>query len=152
MSYDRILILTDGSKQAMNAIEEGIRLASKLDVTIDVLYVAEIEEDKEYGEKLITEVQEIAKDAGIDCSSFVKHGDSFAVIAEYASRNSYDLIVMGSDGRSNLGDILIGSTAERVITETDVPVTVVNKPPADRLERVEEKLQNDDIIHGTSGE
>lgn len=158
--YEAILIATDGSEQAMNAVEEGLRLATELDAHVDVLYVAEkqesmlpfegdAEEEKKFGAKLTTEVREIAEDAGLECYDFVEEGIPSEEIADYAERNAYDHIVMGSSGRSNLENILVGSTAERVISKVDVPVTVVNKPPADRLQRVEWKLQSDEILHGS---
>jgi nucleotide-binding universal stress UspA family protein len=47
---------------------------------------------------------------------FVRSGPPTAEILEYATDMKPDLIVMGTHGRSGLNHILMGSTAERVVS------------------------------------
>ena len=42
-----------------------------------------------------------------------------------------DLIVMGSRGRTRLGRLLMGSTAEAVVPKADCPVLVVKSSPSE---------------------
>ena len=42
-----------------------------------------------------------------------------------AKDGKFDVIVMGTKGRSTLGDVLVGSVAQRVLAITQLPVTFV---------------------------
>lgn len=52
-------------------------------------------------------------------------GQPFVEIVRYARKNSADLIVMGSHGRTGLTHALLGSVAERVIRKANCPVLTV---------------------------
>ncbi len=45
-------------------------------------------------------------------------------IVRYAKRGGFDLIVMGSRGRSALSGLLLGSVTSKVIAHCDIPVTI----------------------------
>jgi universal stress protein E len=58
-------------------------------------------------------------------------------IAGYAAKVGADLVVLGTRGRTNLRDVLLGSTAERVLAESRCSVLAIKPagfrhPPADR--------------------
>ncbi|MDD5704480.1 MAG: universal stress protein [Kiritimatiellae bacterium] len=55
----------------------------------------------------------------------VVSGVPFLEIARFARENDFDMIVMGSHGRSGLGHLLIGSVAERVVRKAPCPVLTV---------------------------
>jgi nucleotide-binding universal stress UspA family protein len=59
--------------------------------------------------------------------SVVTEGRPSAEIADYASSHDVDLIVVGTQGRSRLGQAFLGSVADNLIRQTDIPVTVVRK-------------------------
>lgn len=46
-------------------------------------------------------------------------------IAQYAEKGSYDMIVMGTHGRGAIGGLLLGSVTRKVLSQCDIPVTVV---------------------------
>jgi nucleotide-binding universal stress UspA family protein len=46
-------------------------------------------------------------------------------ILKVAKKDKYDLIVMGSKGRSLMGDLLVGSVAQRVQHGASAPVLLV---------------------------
>jgi nucleotide-binding universal stress UspA family protein len=54
----------------------------------------------------------------------VRVGKPAPVILEVAAATHADLIVMGSHGRSGVGKLFFGSTTERVLRETTIPVLV----------------------------
>ena len=58
-------------------------------------------------------------------SIVILKGDPGQMIVEYADKNSIDLIVMGTVGRSGLSGLLIGSTAEKVINHVNCSVLTV---------------------------
>jgi len=59
----------------------------------------------------------------------IAHGDAAAEIVRVAKERKVDLIVLASHGRTGLGRILFGSTAEAVVRHAPCPVLVVKPPP-----------------------
>lgn len=53
-------------------------------------------------------------------------GNAAACIAERAKSGKYDIVLMGSHGRSALANVLVGSVTARVLAECEVPVLVVH--------------------------
>lgn len=53
-------------------------------------------------------------------------GDPRMVIVDYAQRNGFDLVVMGTHGRTGRERQLIGSVAETVVRASRVPVLTVH--------------------------
>lgn len=47
------------------------------------------------------------------------------VITDYAQRNDFDLIVIGSKGRSKLKRLLTGGVSSAVVNSANIPVLVV---------------------------
>ena len=58
----------------------------------------------------------------------IKNGNPAEVIVETAQELNCDLIVMGTHGQGAIADILIGSTAKRVVGKSPIPVLVVRLP------------------------
>lgn len=50
-------------------------------------------------------------------------------ILEVAEKTNARLIVMGSQGRTGLAHVLLGSKAERVVQLSPIPVVIVKTPP-----------------------
>lgn len=53
-------------------------------------------------------------------------------IVEFASRGEFDLIVMGTHGRTGLQHLVMGSNAERVVRLAHCPVLTVKQAPQQR--------------------
>lgn len=138
MSYD-ILIPTDGSEQAEEAVEYGLSLAEAFDGKVHALYVVEtkasyiytvglsdeeMEEHKEYGREVVTDVVERAKEQGLAGTGVVKTGRVPEEIVDYAEENDIGGIVMGKQGHGAISRY-IGGTAEKVMRMASVPVTVI---------------------------
>jgi len=60
-----------------------------------------------------------------DVALQVSHGEAWEKILEAARDSSADLIVMGTHGRKGLERAIFGSTAERVLRRSPVPVVAV---------------------------
>ena len=58
----------------------------------------------------------------------VEKGNPVEVILAVAKERNCDLLVMGTHGRSVLADVVMGSTARRVIRRSPIPVLVVRLP------------------------
>ncbi len=58
----------------------------------------------------------------------IKNGAPAEVIVETAEELNCDLIVMGTHGQGAIADMLIGSTAKRVVGKSPIPVLVIRLP------------------------
>ena len=59
---------------------------------------------------------------GLRMATVVCAGVPFREICQVAEREGFDLIVIGTHGRTGLSHLLIGSTAERVVQHASCPV------------------------------
>jgi nucleotide-binding universal stress UspA family protein len=58
----------------------------------------------------------------------IESGVPADIIVQTAQKNNYDMIVMGTHGQSVLSDVLIGSTAKRVLKQSVIPVLIIRLP------------------------
>ncbi|EMA42574.1 universal stress protein [Halobiforma nitratireducens] len=147
--YDTILVPTDGSDVAENAIDHAIDLATKYDADIHALYVVDLDamdvavgteqidrfkqgdlsdlpELEQRAKNATRSVVDQAADAGLEATEAIVAGNPHDRIADYAEENGIDMIVMGSAGRGGVRRVLLGSVAERTLRSTRVPVLVVD--------------------------
>jgi universal stress protein A len=73
----------------------------------------------------LTDCEELS---GLEVEEVIVHGDAAAEIVRVAGEQEADLIVISSHGRTGLGRMIFGSTAEAVVRHATCPVLVV-KPP-----------------------
>jgi nucleotide-binding universal stress UspA family protein len=147
--YERILVPTDGSDVAQNAVSHALDIAERFDAEIHALYVVdtdsmslsmgaeqvdrlqqgqyeEMDLVRERAEKATGYVADRARDRGLEVVEHVSGGRPHSMIADYAANNDVDLVVMGSHGRGGIKRTLLGSVAERTLRTTTVPVMVVD--------------------------
>ncbi len=72
---------------------------------------------------------EAAAGAGPGCTVDVRYGRPAAQIAAAARELGADLLVVGAHGEHRLRDLLMGSTAHRLLRTAPCPVLVVKRPP-----------------------
>jgi nucleotide-binding universal stress UspA family protein len=72
----------------------------------------------------------LALPAGVALSHTLLSGDPAAKLVEEMKRGEYDLVVLGTHGRTGLMHLLLGSVAEKLVRLSPVPVLTV--PPASR--------------------
>lgn len=94
------------------------------------LPVSDISEQLEdSAERELPKISQCEECAGLNVEEVITHGDAASEIVRVARERGVDLIVIASHGRTGLGRILFGSTAEAVVRHASCPVLVV-KPPA----------------------
>jgi nucleotide-binding universal stress UspA family protein len=104
----------------------------------DPMPMADISEQLEdSAERELPQVVHCEELQGLDVEEVITHGDAAAEIVRVASERGVDLIVIASHGRTGLGRMIFGSTAEAVVRHARCPVLVV-KPPADEEENSEQ--------------
>tara|TARA_R110002167_G_scaffold290126_2_gene495155 strand:- start:802 stop:1623 length:822 start_codon:yes stop_codon:yes gene_type:complete len=62
---------------------------------------------------------------GIKVTPIVKHFKVFSEVNEVADKHNADLVVMGSHGSDGLKEIFVGSNAEKVVRNANIPVLVI---------------------------
>lgn len=93
------------------------------------LPIADISEQlEESAEREMPRVAECEECAGLNVEEMIVHGDAATEVVRVARERRVDLIVVSSHGRTGLGRILFGSTAEAIVRHATCPVLVV-KPP-----------------------
>ncbi|MHC5200924.1 universal stress protein [Myroides sp. LJL119] len=138
----KILVPTDFSDQALNAIKAAIILAKKTQAEIILLHILDLPQQ---GSDLINvgskvpevlffknsaenKLKELAQDPmfeGITINtSLILEKTSLGVI-KAAQTNNCDLIVIGSHGTSGVKDYFVGSNTERVVRHSPIPVLVI---------------------------
>lgn len=133
--YDDILVPTDGSPDRETAIDHAIHIARQNDSRVHPVYVVDVsdmgdigdnpDELRAQGNEMIEPVVEKATRAGLDVNEHVLDGTPNERIVECAEANGIDLIVMGTHGKNGLSRALLGSTAEKVVRNSPVPVLTV---------------------------
>ena len=95
----------------------------------DPMPIADISEQLEdSAEREFPQLTDCDELSGLDVEEIIVHGDAAAEIVRVAGENEADLIVISSHGRTGLGRMIFGSTAEAVVRHASCPVLVV-KPP-----------------------
>ena len=92
--------------------------------------IADISEQLEdSAERELPQLADCEEFNGLDVEEVIAHGDAAAEIVRVAGERGVDLIVISSHGRTGLGPIIFGSTAEAVVRHASCPVLVVKPPP-----------------------
>jgi nucleotide-binding universal stress UspA family protein len=150
----KILVPTDFSKTATMATEVAFEIAKKAGSSIVLLHVIEeatgsssfnVEgqvaynspQDKLFTIKLIekakSQMEKIVKDprfADVKVEGELRIGNAFHGMRTIITEHKVDLVVMGTAGKSDLSEMLIGSNTEKVIRNSRCPVLTIQKKPA----------------------
>lgn len=137
----KILIATDGSASAREAVEIGLELASEQDAQVTVVHVAPLLDvypwagvgvasafphDVTAADRApLVEADELGRERGIDVETVLVRGDPVDEIVAFADSEDVDLVVLGSRGHGAFASALLGSVPLGVMHETRRPVLVV---------------------------
>ena len=139
----KILLPIDGSKTSLNAAKYVAQLVanmrSKCSVTLISVhddfglnhvkqFVSKSVVDdylREISEKELKPAQKVFDAAGIKHNMIIKRGHVAQEILQTATKEKFDMMVMGAKGRGGMLDLLIGSVAQRVVSSAKQPVLLV---------------------------
>jgi nucleotide-binding universal stress UspA family protein len=146
--YERIVVPVDGSKLSECALDHALTIASGCQAKeVTLLMVVEKHEPGPAGytwggvisaeqvaqttqkarARAIEYVTKLAKKfaaAGLPVQSTVLQGSSAEAILEYAQNTRADLIIMSTHGRSGPSRWAMGSTTDRVLRLSPIPVLI----------------------------
>jgi nucleotide-binding universal stress UspA family protein len=142
---DRLVVATDGSSPSDAAVQLAIAMASQRKTALLFLYVVDeasvtsasasasvdpaptIKALESSGNALLKLAAERAKCCNVQAETRLVHGDPVDAILQVAQGWDADLIVMGTHGRRGLSHLVLGSTAERVLRRSRLPVLVTKE-------------------------
>lgn len=87
-----------------------------------------------------------AEGLNVSCQSCI--GDVAPAILKQAEESRADAIVMGTHGRKGLSHLLLGSVAEKVIREADIPVLTVRYAEEEGVVETDEETAMRDEMAG----
>ena len=140
--FNNILFATDFSDSSGPAADYAITLAKLTGAHLHVLHVInELDEhqrvmipreafqilEKEIELQTVRELNVFCKGpaAGVHTTSHAVVGAAFQKILQTGAEVNADLIVMGTHGRTGVEQVIVGSTAERVVRRSKIPVLTV---------------------------
>lgn len=137
----KLLVPTDFSEQAENALKVAVEIAKKRNSEIYLLHSIEFPTNLATGsssgglpqslfysklaEKRFSEFREKNYLKDIVIHEIVGLNEIYEDINESCRNNDIDLIIMGSNGASGFKEMFVGSNTEKVVRTSETPVLVI---------------------------
>jgi len=142
----RIVCPTDFSESAERAAQEAVQLAKALGAELVLAHVATdamlwregvytpdlravVEGQRKWAADALAARALAVGAEGVTARAVVKDGVAWKEIVRLAAEEHADMIVMGTQGRTGLERLLLGSVAERVLRHAPCPVLTVRPEP-----------------------
>lgn len=143
MSFDNILVPYDTSEYSNRAFRYALEIAKKYESKITVVTVIEgvyaanigfttkvdpniIKKQIRAAEKFITKLKSAAKREEIQFSLKILQGSSIVkTLVNFTKSRKFDLIVIGSHGRTGFSKFVLGSVSDGVSCHVKCPVLIV---------------------------
>ena len=159
----RILVPTDFSREAENALQTAIPIAQAFDATIVLLHVLEVSSKVSYNEagtqaneKMVSDAVHINEDLhlaqdnfsrsftlhGLDkvdikMEQYIRVGSPNKQIEESIEKENIDFVVMGTKAAWGLNDMLLGPSTDKLLRRVNCPVLSVNEvAPANAFTKI----------------
>jgi nucleotide-binding universal stress UspA family protein len=139
--WKRIVVALDGSERSESILAEAVKLARKLDATLEVIRVAipivaggageapivlPPEDPMPYLKSIVARLER----EGVRARAAALEGRASQAILSYLNESQASLLCMTTHGRSGLARILLGSVAEEVVRKAPCPVLLRRSVPA----------------------
>jgi CPA2 family monovalent cation:H+ antiporter-2 len=144
---DRIVAATDFSDEAGHAVRRAARLAARHGAELELLHVVDgasldavrawVREPSDLAERVVADARRVLAQCAADLSAAsqrVAVGDVMQQIA--SSCAGADLLVIGAHGANPLRDVILGTTAARLVGKCQAPVLVVRRPAVEDYRNV----------------
>ena len=144
--YNNILVATDLSPRACNALKHAVKLAHLFNSKITLINVHEEFMDKKelvMSRVSVENIQESYKQTSLKAKNEINHlldsvnggdvqkeiilreGKASEEILEFSSILKPDLIIMGSNGKDSISDYILGTTTSKIVDKSLFPVLVI---------------------------
>ena len=126
-----ILIATDGSAHAHIALQQCLSIANNHKVRVTILTVITNKDEEPAAKAILGEASALLQTAVNAPISKIRIGSPDEEIVAEGKSNYYNLILLGEKSQHNFLTRLMGSTAQRVITQTERPVLLAKQQARD---------------------
>lgn len=139
--FDVIAVPVDGSEYSYKAADVAIEIAGKFSSKIAAVHVLNefsfdsFDSQEDSGDEILAKITEKANDAGIEVVEHLLTADPLRDMKFIVTQTGADLVVIhahGSDDNrfvsydeNSVRDTQIGSVAERLLRNSDVPVLLI---------------------------
>ena len=143
--FDSMVVGTDGSDTAKEAVRQATDLAKRLDAKVHLVSAYEpvpegrlreerqqVPDDlqwmvnpREDVDATLNDAAEIAQEAGVDAEKFARQGDPADAILDVAEEQNADLIIVGNKGMSGAKRFLLGSVPNKVSHHAPSSVMII---------------------------
>jgi nucleotide-binding universal stress UspA family protein len=133
-----VIIATDGSEPAEQAVAAGARVARTLRTKVVLVYVRpslgplgepyhqeKLRNQMAYARVALDRAQALLGREGIEADEEILEGSAAERVVEFARARNAPLIVVGSRGHGAIAGALLGSVSSAIIHRADRPVLVV---------------------------
>jgi nucleotide-binding universal stress UspA family protein len=131
-----LIVGYDGSDHAKAALRTAVDLCRRLDVGVTVAFGFDANPVggealdywaalREHGQGLLEDALAEARDAGVEAETVLAEEAPAKALSDLARERDAEMIVLGSAGERPLVGLILGSTPQKLIHLTDVPVLVV---------------------------
>lgn len=140
----KILVPTDFSEQAENALKVAAQIAKRYDSEIYLLHMLELPLQlidptrggssgnlpesiffMKLAHQRFDEIMSQPYLEGVKVHETVEFHEAFEGIMDIAKEHKSDLIIMGSSGATGMKEVFIGSNTEKVVRHSNIPVLVI---------------------------
>lgn len=144
--YSKILAPIDGSQNSFTALAHAVQMAKSFNAELGILHVAILMQqlpiatqlnDVYLPESILNHIQDfsetVLKEAikqipdGVRVQTYCEIGSPATAIPEFAEKNNYDMIVIGSRGLGIIKGLFMGSVSNYVVNHAKCPVLVVKE-------------------------
>ena len=138
---NKILVATDGSDSAAEALEFGIELATEHDAELILVHVVPAvdlvpftgfgvssafpHEPSFEDQALLEGAAAVAEEHDVRATTVLLTGNTVDEVVAHADSHNVDLIVVGSRGHGAVATALLGSVSRGILGESKRPVMVV---------------------------
>jgi nucleotide-binding universal stress UspA family protein len=143
--FSRIVVGTDGSDTAKEAVRQATDLAKQVGATLDIVSAYEpvpasrLREERqqvpadmahtvgptEDVEATLSDAAESVKSNGVDVKTYARQGDPADAILDVAEEQKADLIIVGNKGMTGAKRFLLGSVPNKVSHHAPCSVLII---------------------------
>lgn len=139
-----ICVAVDGSECSRRAVEEAIQLAQAFDAMIHLIHIVdwsdysfinviEVEdrtrmrtkEEKNARENILQPLSKLVRDADIKVENTLRFGHPAKTVKKFADEYDSKMVVVGTKGRSDLSNLILGSFSHALVQMADRPILLV---------------------------
>lgn len=140
ISFKQILVATDLSPASLASLPYVVSIAQRFGATVFVAHVIPISvyetarpqsmqavttECRAGAQEKLKEITGELRAQGIEARTLLGEGDVGVVLSSWIDEHGFDLMAMGTTGRSGVRKLVLGSMAEEMIRVAECPVLTV---------------------------